>query len=210
MRYRYVRFILLFILGGFAYSVVGQAVPNSLDSLEQYLRIHMPTDSDYVRALDRTARKLLFERADYARADSLLGRSEPLDRTIGRWPGLSGAYNVRSTRYHLTAEPKLVLLNVQKAVQVIEEYNLSRSDLYAYLGNVAMAQGKLGQWEPMMQTALRAIRLQEQYQLKRRYSNTYTAVADALKNRGRPQQALSYAQEALVIDQQRPRQPNFS
>jgi len=202
MHYCYVRFILLFFLGGFAYSVVGQTVPNSLDSLEQYLRIHSPTDSNYVRALNRTARKLLFERADYARADSLLERSEPLARTIGWWPGLSGAYNVRATRYHLTAEPNLALQNFQKAVQVIEAHNLSRLDLYAYLGNVAMAQGKLGQWGPMMQTALRAIRLQEQYQLKTRYANTYTAVADALKNLGRPQQALPYAQEALAIDQQ--------
>ncbi|WP_332368721.1 tetratricopeptide repeat protein [Spirosoma telluris] len=173
-------------------------IPNSIDSLDTYLRTHPPTDSNYVRALNRTARKLMYERANYERADSLLHKSEEFAQRIGWVPGLLGSYTNQATRWFLTNDPQKALVYFKKTVELAETKNRPRQELYDYMANVSVAYEKLQQWENVAQTSLKAIRIQEQYQLIPR-SNAYITAGQALKQLGKPKQALPYFQKALDI-----------
>jgi two-component system sensor histidine kinase UhpB len=173
-------------------------IPTTIDSLETYLRTHTPTDSNYVRALNRTARKLMYERANYERADSLLHKSEELAQRVGWVSGLLGSYINQGTRWFLTNDPQKALAYFKKSVELADAKNRPKQELYDYTANVSVAYEKLQQWENVVQTSLNAIRMQEQYQLIPR-SNAYTTAGQALKQLGKPKQALPYFQKALVI-----------
>ncbi|GAB4033198.1 hypothetical protein GCM10028809_34010 [Spirosoma gilvum] len=173
-------------------------IPNSLDSLEVFLKTYTARDSVYARALNRTTRKLIYEKAAYERADSLSQRSEVLCRQIGWWTGMIAVYNLRATRYLLTNQPANALTNFQKAVDVAQTHNAPKQDVYDMMANVSIAYGKLEQWPKVMENSLKAIRFQEQYGLIPR-SNAWSSVGDALKNMGKFREALPYFQRALVI-----------
>lgn len=196
----YSRIILIVIVFSLACTAAWAQIPNSIDSLQVYLHTHSPTDSNYARALNRTARKLLYERAAYEKADSLLYQSEQLARRIGWWIELIGSYNIQGTRWYLTNDPQKALAYFKKSVEIAETKNRPKQDVYDLTANVAVAYEHLQQWENVIQTSLKAIRIQEQYHLIPR-SNAYTATGNALKKQGKAQQALPYFQKALVVAQ---------
>ncbi len=173
-------------------------VPRSLDSLGQYLRNRPPTDSNYVRALNRTAYKLIYDKADYETADSLLHQSERLAERIGWSVGLLGSYTNQATRWYLTNNPQKALYYFQKAAQFAEAKRMPWQVVYDQVANMAVAYEKLNQWEQVMKTSLRAIHIQEQYGLTPR-PNVYDAVGRALKELGKSRQALPYYQKSLAL-----------
>ncbi|WP_461044446.1 tetratricopeptide repeat protein, partial [Spirosoma harenae] len=179
--------------------IVTAQLPNSLDSLETFLKTYTARDSVYVRAMNRTARKLIYEKANYERADSLVQRSEILSQQIGWWAGNISAITLRATRYYLTDQPAKALIYFQKAVDVAQTHQSSKQDVYDMMANVSIAYEQLEQWPKVMENSLKAIRLQEQYGLTPR-SNAWSGVGTALKKMGKPQQALPYFQRALAIE----------
>ncbi|WP_461084357.1 tetratricopeptide repeat-containing sensor histidine kinase [Spirosoma flavus] len=176
-------------------------IPNSLDSLDVFLKNYTARDSVYARALNRTTRKLIYEKAAYERADSLSQRSEVLCRQIGWWTGVIAVYNIRATRYLLTNQPANALTNFRKAVETAQTHNAPKQEIFDLMANVSVAYGKLEQWPKVMENSLKAIRFQEQYGLIPR-ANAWANVGDALKKMGKQREALPYFQRALAIEKE--------
>lgn len=192
-------YALLVLYGGLQQAGYAQ-IPQRIDSLFQYLATHTPTDTHYVRAQNRIARKLIYERADYERADSILALSEKYARALGWSPGLQSSYNFQGLRYFLTDQPEKAVLYFQKATDEAERFNQSKQAVYDFMANVAVAYQKMEKWEAVTRIALKAIRLQEQYGLIPR-ANSYMLMGSALKQMGQPERGLPYFKKALAIDE---------
>jgi len=174
--------------------------PQRLDSLAVYLKTHSPTDTHYVRALFRYGTRLVFEKAEYDRAMDYAREAEALARKMNWGMGLYQSHRLMATVHFHKSDLPEALAEFKRALHLVETVPLSKQDAYAQLGNICMVQEKMGLGKAAMETALKAIRLQEQYQLKPRYANTYATVADVLKSMGKPEQALPYQLEARAIE----------
>ncbi|MBO0929420.1 tetratricopeptide repeat-containing sensor histidine kinase [Fibrella aquatilis] len=196
MRYSFILVITTLLLNA---TVATAQSASPIDSLEVYLRTHSPTDSVYVRAMDKVIIEYVFKKADYSRADSLSRQMADVASRIGFWTGLVGAYRNRAIIAQLKADNKQLLLFSQKTLEVAEQHALPPKTIYGSLCNLAVAYDKSGQPEQVLQTALRAIRYQEQHHITPRFPIPHRLIGGALATMGRLQQAIPYYKEAGVI-----------
>ncbi|GAB3249376.1 hypothetical protein GCM10027347_06430 [Larkinella harenae] len=184
-----------------AHRGLGQ-VPNSLDSVQVYLKTRTVQDTNYVRALNVLGRELHSgANPNYERADSALMVSEKLAEKLNYGMGLAKAYTNRASIYYLTNRPELALAYFQKALAAAEKYQLPPRFTCGAISNVAAAFGKLQQYDKVVEMELRSLHLQEQYNVQPRIATTYGGIGNAFRNMQKPQQALPYYQQALRLMQ---------
>lgn len=183
-------------------TIIRAQVPNSLDSVQVYLQTHTVQDTNYVRALN-TLGRLLHSGAhpDYDRADSALMVSEKLAEKLNYGLGLAKAYTNRASIYYLTNRPKLALEYFQRALTTAETHQLPPRFICGAISNVAAAFGKLQQYDKVVETELRSLKLQEKYNIQPRIATTYGGIGNAFRNMQKPRQALPYYQQALRLAQ---------
>ncbi len=175
---------------------LAQASP---DSLANYLRTHTPTDTTYVRVMDKVIFTRIYQKADYTRADSMARQMADIATRLGDWFGLVRAYRSRATVSYLTANYEQALVYFRKTLEAAEQHNLPPLVIYGALGNVATGYERVGNYELAFQTALKAIQLQEKYGIKPRVPVPHRLIGGALVKMGKPQQAAPYYREAGVI-----------
>lgn len=181
---------------------VGAQVPQSLDSVTIYLTNHTTQDTNYVRALNVMGRELhSIANPDYVRADSVLRISEQLAIKLHYGLGLAKAYTNRASIYYLTDRPQQALDYFQKALATAESHKLNPRFICGAISNVAAALSKLGQYDKVVTMELRSLRLQEQHNVQPRIATTYGGIGNAFRELNKPQEALSYYQQALAIMQ---------
>ncbi len=182
-------------------TVVGQAsgqAPRSLDSLLRFLQT-APRDSLYLRAQNDATIQLTYRTADYYRADSVARQQEFLAQKLNNASGLYEAYRNRASVSLFKADYAAALPLFQKALSVAEARNLPRKVIYGAMGNVVTGYDKLGQNEQVIQAALRAIRYQEQYDVRPRQAIPHRLIGSALVKLNRATEAISYYQKAGEI-----------
>ncbi|RYF72634.1 MAG: sensor protein uhpB, partial [Cytophagaceae bacterium] len=164
----------------------------TLDSLTTYLKIHAPVDTTYVRVMDKAIFELMYRKADYARADSLSRQMGEVATRLNDWMKVAGSYRNRASISHLKADYDQALVYFQKTLETAEQHGLPPQTVYGALCNLASGYDKLNHDEQVLQTALRAIKLQEQHTLKPRYPIPHRLIGGALVRMGRKQQAIPY------------------
>ncbi|MEZ0541061.1 tetratricopeptide repeat-containing sensor histidine kinase [Fibrella arboris] len=173
--------------------------PRTADSLTTYLKTHPPADTSYLRVMDKAIYDLIYRKADYARADSLSRQMADVAIRLSDWMRLAGAYRNRASIYLMKAEYDQALVYFQKTLETAEQHALPPQTIYGALCNLAAGHDKLNHDEQVLQTALRAIKLQEQRGLKPRYPVPHRLIGGALVRMGRQTQAIPYYQEAATI-----------
>ncbi|GAB3802018.1 hypothetical protein GCM10028819_30470 [Spirosoma humi] len=182
--------------------IVGAQVPQSLDSVTIYLKNHTTQDTNYVRALNTLGRELhSTANPDYVRADSVLWVSEQLAIKLQYGLGLAKVYTNRASIYYLTDRPQQALEYFQKALATAESNKLNPRFICGAISNVAAALSKLGQYDKVVTMELRSLRLQEQHNVQPRIATTYGGIGNAFRQLNKPQEALTYYQQALAIMQ---------
>ncbi|RRB05047.1 tetratricopeptide repeat protein [Larkinella rosea] len=177
-------------------------VPNSLDSVQVYLKSHTVQDTNYVRALNVLGRELHSgANPDYERADSVLKVSEQLAEKLQYGMGLAKAYTNRASIYYLTGRHQQALDYFQKALKTAETHQLPPRFICGAISNVAAALSKLQQYDKAAEMELRSLKLQEHYNVQPRIAATYGGIGNAFRNMHKPQQALPYYQQALRLMQ---------
>lgn len=172
-------------------------IPRSLDSLMVYLRT-APADSLYLKAQTDATFQLIYKRADYGRGDSLARQQIVLAQRLANWPSLVKAHTNRATAAYLKGDYQQALGHFQQALQSAEQHPVSPVVRYQALGNVATGYDKLNQPEKTMEAALRAVKWQEQNQIRPRFPTPHRLIGGALVKMGRTQQALPYYQHRPV------------
>ncbi|UHG93949.1 tetratricopeptide repeat-containing sensor histidine kinase [Spirosoma oryzicola] len=193
---------LSFTLAGLlvSFSCLAQVLSSTTsDSLLTYLRTHASTDTTYVRVMDKVIYTRIYQKADYARADSMSRQMADVANRLNDWFGVVRAYRNRGMVSYLTANYEQALGHFKKTLDVAEQHNLPPSVIYGALSNVAVGYEKVGNDPMVLQTALKAIQLQEQYNLRPRVPTTHRLVGGTLVKLGKIQQALPYYREAGVI-----------
>lgn len=196
-------FTLLVVSAGFLTLRCAVAqVPQTLDSVVVYLRMHTVQDTNYVKALNVMGRELHSRgNPDYKRADSVLRVSEKLALKLNYGLGLGKAYTNLASIYYLTGRPEQALTYFQKALSAAETYRLPPRFICGAISNVSAAYGKLNQYDKVIEMQLRSLRLQEQYQVEPRISATFEGIGHAYRKLNKPREALPYYQQALAIRQ---------
>ncbi|WP_080055429.1 ATP-binding protein [Spirosoma aerolatum] len=182
--------------------VLNAQVPKSLDSLEIYVKTHPPIDTNFVRATLRLAYELFTKKAAYQRADSLLQGAETLSIKLDYGRGLSNTYTNMGSLYYLTDRPQEALALYQKSLKSAESYTLHPRIITEKTTDVALALNKLKQYDKAVETSLKVIRMEEQYNIQPRNSRTYEIIGLALKNMNKPRQAIAYFQQRLALMKQ--------
>ncbi|GAB3966080.1 hypothetical protein GCM10028806_06030 [Spirosoma terrae] len=177
-------------------------IPGSLDSLENYVQSHSPTDTNYVNALLKMGNLTTRARANYDRADSLLRVAEKLAIKLSFDRGIYQANTFLGTNYYLSGRPQQTLDYLLKALAIAEAKKLSPRVLANAMTNLGTAYRNLNQHEKAIDISLRSLRMQEQYNIQPRNENTYNGVGLALKEARRPREAIGYFQQALALNQQ--------
>ena len=169
------------------------------DSLANYLRTHVPTDTTYVRTLDKVIYATIYQKADYARADSMSRQMGDIAQKMGDWNGVVRSHRNRATIYYLKASYDQALVYFKKTLEVTEQHNMPPLLIYGALTNVAIGYDKLGNDQLVLETALKAIQMQERFNLRPRAPVPHQLIGGALVKLGRAQQAIPYYREAGVI-----------
>ncbi|GAB3315229.1 hypothetical protein GCM10027299_04250 [Larkinella ripae] len=200
MNDRYILIALLGTLLSLKGWVARAQVPNSLDSVRVYLKTHTVQDTNYVRALNVLGRELHSgANPEYERADSVLKVAEQLATTLQYGLGLAKAYTNRASIYYLTDRPQQALAYFLKALKTAESQQLTPRFICGAISNVALAYGKLQQYDRVVAMELRSLKLQERYNVQPRIAATYGGIGNAFRNLRKPQQALPYYQQALRL-----------
>jgi two-component system, NarL family, sensor histidine kinase UhpB len=171
----------------------------SPDSLANYLRTHAPTDTTYVRVMDKVIFTRIYQKADYARADSMARQMVDISTRLGDWFGVVRGYRNRATVSYLTVNYDQALTYFKKTLEAAEQHNLPPLVIYTALGNVATGYEKVGNNEMVFQTALKAIQLQEKYDIKPRAPIPHRLIGGALVKMGKAKEAVPYYREAGII-----------
>ena len=179
-------------------AVVAQ-VSTPADSLVRYLKTHNPADTAYIRVMDKVIYSQIYQKADYARADSMSRQMADIATRMGDWFGVVRAARNRATISLLTANYEQMLVHCKKTLDVAEQHNLPPVVVYGALSNLAAGYDKVGNDPMVLQTALKAIQLQERYNIRPRGPVAHRLVGGALVKMGKVQQAMPYYREAGVI-----------
>ncbi|MVM30700.1 tetratricopeptide repeat protein [Spirosoma sp. HMF4905] len=180
--------------------IVIAQIPKSLDSLEVYVQTHAPTDTNYVNALLRMGNLTTKTRANYDRADSLLRVAEKLAIKLNFGRGIYQANTFLGANYYLSSRPQQTLEYLQKALAIAGANKLPPRLLANAMTNLGTAYRNVNQPEKALEISLRSLRMQEQYNILPRNEDTYIGVGLALKNTRRSREAISYFQQALVLN----------
>ncbi|WP_020601211.1 tetratricopeptide repeat-containing sensor histidine kinase [Spirosoma panaciterrae] len=199
MKQIYFLWLVVLYLSGIHSGILIAQVPKSLDSLEAYVKTYAPTDTNYVKALNRLGDLTSRKKADYSRADSLLRVSEKLALKLDFGLGVTDANIYLGSNYYLTDRPQQALEYLQKAQIMAEKYKLSPRMRAQTITNVGVAYNKLKQYEKAIETHLRSVRLQEQLNIQPRIPTTYEGLGLGLKNMTKPREAIKYFEQALAL-----------
>ena len=197
MKHGYLALALLFSL------LIGKQadgqVPHSLDSLETYLKVHTPTDTNYVNALNELGYLTTRRKADYSQADSLLRVAEKIAVKLNFGRGIYRASTNMGSNYYLSNRPQQTLEVLQKALDIAETYKLGNRTVTNAMTNLGTAYQKLQQHKKSLDILLQSLRMQEHVNVQPRNAETFNGIGLALKEMNRPQEAIGYFQKALVL-----------
>jgi signal transduction histidine kinase len=192
-------FSLCFLISASVLAQKPITVPKSLDSLEQFLKIK-PVDSLYALAMKDCAFNLIIK-GKYERADSLLKQLELLKKTI---PNRRIPYFIpflkATLAYHQENDIEC-LENFINAMRVIEANpsHFKPASFEAAYNNVAAGFSRIDQPDSVMHYCLKAIRVQEQYNVKNH--SPYISIGSVLTKYRKYTQALPYYEKSLAISQ---------
>ncbi|MCU0324602.1 MAG: tetratricopeptide repeat protein, partial [Spirosomaceae bacterium] len=177
-----------------------RTVPTTYDSLNTFLKTQ-PKDTLYVWALRPYTLKVIYEKADYKKADSLVSVVKQLSEKLDYGRGLYFHYLLKAIVHNQKSEYAEELKNYQKSLEIIEKYKLNNYLREAALSNIGVAYRNLGNNEKAMEYALKAIEIQEKnnFPIKFLDAGPYGLVAGVLKNYKKPKEAIKYAEKALEI-----------
>ncbi|GGD49561.1 hypothetical protein GCM10011514_12150 [Emticicia aquatilis] len=183
----------------FSYLVQAQ-VPKSEDSLRIFLQTK-PKDTLYIWAMRPYALKLIYEKADYKKADSLAEAIKSLAEKLNYGRGIYFHYLIKGIVNNQKALYKEELAFYEKSLMAVEKYKLNNYLREAALGNIALAHRNLGNKDKAMEWALKAIELQEKnnFPLKFLDAGPYGLVSGVLKAYKKPLEAIKYTLKALEI-----------
>lgn len=170
-----------------------------LDSLLGYLTTHRPVDSAYTVAMDKAIYELVYKKADYVKADSLSRQMVDIATRINDWTRVVAAYRNRAMICYMKADYEQAMVYFQRTLTTAEQHKLSPKIIYGALCNIASGHDRLGHNEQVLQTALQAIAIQEQFKLKPRAPIPHRLIGGALVKMGKLQQAIPYYREAETI-----------
>ena len=174
-------------------------IPKSLDSLETYLQTHPPIDTMYVRVMDKVIVATIHQKADYARADSMSRQMAEIAVKINDWNGLLRSHRNRGINYLFKANYEQAIVYFKKTLEVAEQHNMAAVIIYGALINIAIGYDKLGHDQLVLQTALKAIEMQERYNIRPRAPVAHRLIGGVLVKLGKPKQAIPYYRTAGVI-----------
>jgi two-component system, NarL family, sensor histidine kinase UhpB len=177
-----------------------RTVPNTYDSLQVFLRTQ-PKDTLYVWAMRPYTLKVIFEKADYSKADSLANEVKILSEKLSYGRGVYFHYLLKAIVHNQKSEHQAELSNYQKCLESVEKFKLSLYLQEASLSNIGLAYRNLGDKDKAMEYALKAIEIQEKnnFPIKFLDGGPYGLVATLLKGYKKPKEALKYAEKALEV-----------
>lgn len=177
-----------------------RSVPTTYDSLNTFLKTQ-PKDTLYVWAMRPYTLKVIYEKADYKKADSLANQVKILSERLNYGRGIYFHYLLKAIIHDNKSEYQEELKNYEKCLETIEKYKLNIHLREAALANIGLAYRNLGNKDKAMEFALKAIEIQEKndFPIKFLNSGPYGMVANVLKGYKRPKEALKYAEKALEI-----------
>lgn len=183
----------------FSYFVHAQ-VPKSEDSLRIFLQTK-PKDTLYIWAMRPYTLKIIYEKADYKKADSLTEAIKNLAEKLNYGRGIYFHYLLKGIINNQKALYKEELAYYEKSLMAVEKYRLNNYLREAAFGNIALAHRNLGNKDKAMEWALKAIELQEKnnFPLKFLDAGPYGLVSGVLKAYKKPFEAVKYTLKALDI-----------
>lgn len=197
---RFLTFSMLFLFASNKLSSQIKTVPSTYDSLQTFLKIQ-PKDTLYVWAMRPYILKVIYEKADLKRADSLIAEIGGLSEKLNYGRGIYFHYLLRAIVHNQKTEAQLSIDNFQKCLEIIEKYKLPPSLLEATLNNLSIGYEQLGNRDKALEFALKAIKVQEQPSFPEKWLDAapYGTVSIIYKYRKQFEQAEKYAQKAFDI-----------
>lgn len=184
-----------------SFSFISKAqVPTTYDSLATFLKTK-PKDTLYIWALRPFTLKVIYEKADYKKADSLTNEVKKLSEKLNYGRGFYFHYLLKGIIHNQKSEYKNELYNYEKCFEIVEKHKLNLYLREATLANIALAHRNLGNKDKTMEVALKAIELQEKnnFPIKFLDAGPYGLVSGVLKAYKKPNEALKYTNKALEI-----------
>ncbi|MBC7890718.1 MAG: tetratricopeptide repeat protein, partial [Sphingobacteriaceae bacterium] len=186
-------------MGLFSLAAWGQLpLPQSLDSLETYVRTVKTRDTNYVRALNELAWQLLGTTAP-TRADSLAEVAEKMSVSLRYGPGLFDSYSRRGRLFYLQSQYSKAMTFYEKAAEVVRRQRLGPVYQQTALADLAMINILTGNQQKALDLALQSIRVYESARLPKLKGSPYEVAADVLKQTGKREEALTYLKRSLAI-----------
>lgn len=197
---RYLIVILLFA----TQSQVFSQVPTTLDSLHIFLKTQ-PKDTLYVWAMRPYTIKIIYEKADYKKADSLTNQVKILSEKLNYGRGIYFHYLLKAIIHNQKTEAEQSLENFKKSYETVKKYKLPASLEEASLNNIAVGYEQLGNRDKALQYALQAIKVQEVPNFPVRWldSAPYGLVSNIYKFKKQLKQAEKYNQLAFAISKKK-------
>jgi two-component system, NarL family, sensor histidine kinase UhpB len=177
-----------------------RTVPSTYDSLHIFLK-KQPKDTLYVWAMRPYTLKVIYEKADYKKADSLTNEVKKLSEKLNYSRGIYFHYLLKAIIHNQKSEYQDELKNYEKCLESVEKFKLNQYLREASLANIGLAYRNLGNKDKAMEFALKAIEIQEKndFPIKFLDAGPYGLIAGVLKGYKKPKEALKYAEKALEV-----------
>ncbi len=190
-------FIVLSFTGGNLQAQPPVGIPQSLDSLEWFLRTQ-PVDTAYAIAMKDCAFGYVIK-GKYAQADSLCQQLGLLRKKMNYIRIDYFIPFIKGTLAYHKQDRAATLENYLKALKVVQAHpsRFTVATLNSITGNVATAYKKLDNLDMAMRYELDAIRIQEKHHIEN--ASAYLSIANILVDYHQYDRSLSYYTKALKI-----------
>jgi two-component system, NarL family, sensor histidine kinase UhpB len=177
-----------------------RTVPKSEDSLAVFLKTQ-PKDTLYAWAIRPYALIQIYQKANYAKADSLANVQKKLSEKLNYGRGIYFSYLIKAIIHYNKSEPRSALVYFQKCYGSVKKYRLDKQLEEATLNNISLMYDDLGNKDSTLFFALKAVEVQEKNHFKKMDSSPYSTIGGILKENKKYPEALTYYQKALAISE---------
>ena len=202
-------YFLLLIISSFLISKNGYSqdppiIPKTKDSLAVFLKNYPQKDTVFIRAIRPYALKLIYEDANYKKADSLANVQKALSEKINYGRGIYFSYLIKAIIGNDKNKSVEALGNFKKCLETVNKYKISPSLVEASLNNIAVAFEDLGERDSALVYAMNAIKVQEENikLIKKPDSGPYIMVSNIFKFDKKYDKAIEYSQKGLDLAKQ--------
>lgn len=190
----------LFMVWSASFVQAQRTVPKTEDSLAVFLKTQ-PKDTLYAWAIRPYALIQIYQKANYAKADSLANEVRLLSEKLNYGRGIYFCYLIKAIIHYHKSEPRRALVYFQKCYESVRKYRLEKTLEEATLNNIALMYDDIGNKDSTLFFALKAIEVQEKNHFKKMDSAPYSTIGHLLKENKKYPEALSYYQKTLAIEE---------